>query len=402
MATPSKLKITCPHPPGPYNSPELGSTTPSTQYNQKTGRPIRKTAGHKKSLAGFVDSSVLEDDEPVDIPSEDDEGIQVKPRRVAKRKRSPSPPPPPLDPIIYNHSTDDDSDADTGRFHYTPSPQSPIVLQFNIPLGFHGPLTVKLDKSLLEKLYGMDEPTHDLQPLGQCISKRLKQSHSMAPEKRSEPDKIGFLDLPAELRNKVYRYCLVSNQPFHFDHPSNFCRSSALLRTCKVIHSEACSVLYGENKFVFDRNRSTRAPFWQHTPKEIGYQDVRTFLEMIGPENNQYLRDIRFIFEDANPGSTPYLRSVEDRRYINDGHLIHCLRILKDAKLRSLELKFKGRRALLRTDVKFLGYLEQLRADEVSTPDQPNYWNADKIHWELLSVLLGDMTRKKKLYMKEK
>jgi hypothetical protein len=95
----------------------------------------------------------------------------------------------------------------------------------------------------------------------------------------------------------------IDDDPFDFLKPSNFRKSAAMLRTCKLVASEAPSVLYGENKFVFQRNRNTRSPFWDPILKEVGYKDVRQFLKMIGPENIQYLRDIKIVFEDANPGS---------------------------------------------------------------------------------------------------
>jgi hypothetical protein len=65
---------------GPESSPELGSPSTITQYHKKTGRPIRRSAGRVQPAAGYVDSKVIdeEDDEPIALPSEDDDGEPIK------------------------------------------------------------------------------------------------------------------------------------------------------------------------------------------------------------------------------------------------------------------------------------------------------------------------------------
>jgi hypothetical protein len=64
----------------------------------------------------------------------------------------------------------------------------------------------------------------------------------------------------------------------------------------------------------------------------------------IGPENLFYLRDVKLVLEDAMPGATPYMPTHESRRYVNDGHLVDILRILRETKLRKLSISFFGRR----------------------------------------------------------
>ncbi|KAF2195212.1 hypothetical protein K469DRAFT_545872 [Zopfia rhizophila CBS 207.26] len=372
---------------------ELGSPSHRPRYNKRTGRPIRNGAGQKQSLPGYVDSVVIEADEPIESCSEDEEGNPVQPRRPSKRKRTPSPTPPPLEPIIYDEGPDPASeDEANGIFHYNPSTK-PITMQFNIPLGFHGPLILKLDSRLLAttegQIYNVEGPR---------MRRRLEAASVQSQETTPEKDRVGFMTLAPELRNKVYRLLFVADREFNFGLPNNFCRSAAFLRTCKQIHEEGCSILYGENKFAFDRNRTTRAPFWDPVPKEIGYKDVRSFLKMIGPANLRLLREVKLILEDAMPASTSYLHSHEERRYLNDEHLIDCLRILRQAQLRKLTLSFLGRRALARTDIKFLGYLEQIQADEVDTTAYPRWYYANKIHSGLQGDLLNAMTRNPKLY----
>jgi hypothetical protein len=88
------------------SSPELGSPSKITQYNKSTGRPIRKSAGRVKKVAGYVDSGMLEEEEfePLTSDSSGDEEDDMTPRGRAnkkqKRKRSPSPPSPRLEPMI--------------------------------------------------------------------------------------------------------------------------------------------------------------------------------------------------------------------------------------------------------------------------------------------------------------
>jgi hypothetical protein len=180
----------------------------------------------------------------------------------------------------------------------------------------------------------------------------------------------------------------------------NMSQSAQFLRTCRLVHDEGCSVLYGENTFCFDRHEDTRGPFWEHEPKEIGYQDLLHFLKMIGPENLQYLRDIKLCFSDARPSDKPRTHS-EDRRYLSDEILLHCLRILRQAKLRTVHLAFMGRRQLYRSDSKFLSYLEQIKTDELIKWDCPRNWHlTQKIEYQVWNELTDEMVRKRSLYEK--
>lgn len=72
--------------------------------------------------------------------------------------------------------------------------------------------------------------------------------------------KKGFLDLPAELRNKIYRHLSRGPHPYHLHplvgttnlRPLSRVSGITLLSTCKQVHDEASSILYGENGFLFD------------------------------------------------------------------------------------------------------------------------------------------------------
>ncbi|KAL6156746.1 hypothetical protein ACJQWK_06350 [Exserohilum turcicum] len=397
------------------SSPELGSPSKTTAYNKHTGRPIRKSAGKIKRVDGYVD---IQDEDLGPLTAEesdeqDDEDMEPHGRankkkkgRAKKRKRSPSPPSPHLDPVILDQELDELTDVEEGGvFVRNIKKPSPMTLQFNVPLGFHGPLFVKLDRALIET--SEQGTLHEMKP------SKSKKMCTASPESKSKGKATvqpkGFTDLPPELRNTIYRYLFARKDKdqrlripvSRHSSASSLSKSGQFLRTCKLVHSEGCSILYGENTFSFHRHYATRGPFWEAVPKEIGYQDVLHFLKMIGPENLQYLRDIKWVFDDAHPRDTPYYTSNESRRYLNDDYLLNCLRILRGAKLRKISLFFAGRRQLQRSDVRFLSYLEQVKADEVvQTPDK-YYAYRDKMHPLAWVELEEAMTRKKKLYDKD-
>ncbi len=387
-------------PEGPIRTAEM------TQYNKITGRPIRATAGKVRQDTDFVDSGLLEEDDLPWLTSDDgdveDDAEQRRraSKKARKRKRSPSPPSPCLAPIIRDQEAEQLTDNELGgAFHRRSSKKPPISLQFNVPLGFHGPLFVKLDNALLQA--NSEAKLHEMQVVK---TKKTRRASSSPTQVEAEVNYKGFSDLPPELRNSIYRYLFTSKDK-DIRIPASkggdkLCRSSQFLRTCKLVHDEGCSVLYGENTFRLARHFSTRGPFWEPVPREIGYQDVLHFLKMIGPENLQYLRDIELDFDDALPRDTPYISSNEKRRYLNDEYLINCLRILRAAKLRTIVLRFYGRRQIVKSDVTFLGYLDQIKADEVSKPVESWHF-LPKIGYLVWDDLKKAMTRKKKLYEKK-
>ncbi|KAF2134489.1 hypothetical protein P153DRAFT_380307 [Dothidotthia symphoricarpi CBS 119687] len=398
------------------SSPELGSPSKMTQYNKKTGRPIRRSAGKVKKVAGYVDSATLEQQleefeaaefSPLTSGESEDEdemnhrGRADKSRR--KRKRSPSPPSPRLDPIIYDQELDELTDSESnGVFRHQTPKKPPVTLQFNVPLGFHGPLFVKLDSSMLQV---NEEGAR--QDMRKGRAKKARMTTPIPDRTTTQRRRTGFTDLPPELRNTVYRHVFVrKNQDFKVYRrdresagtPPSMCQSAQFLRTCKTVHNEGCSILYGENTFVFDRSQGTRGPFYISEPKEIGYQDALQFLKMMGAENLQYLRDLKICFDDAAPKDTTYVSSNEDRRFLNDDVLINCLRLLRKAKLRTLALCFIGRRTLWASDTKFLGYLEQVKVDALIKWSPGRYFVQERIGEHIWRTLKEQMVRPESLY----
>ncbi|KAF2275584.1 uncharacterized protein EI97DRAFT_467757 [Westerdykella ornata] len=82
-------------------------------------------------------------------------------------------------------------------------------------------------------------------------SSQRKIPHQAPKSHAADPSKASFLDLPPELRNRIYAQLFIL--------PDNYIRltrenrtnvpSLTLLRTCKQIHDEAASVFYAGNSF---------------------------------------------------------------------------------------------------------------------------------------------------------
>ena len=71
--------------------------------------------------------------------------------------------------------------------------------------------------------------------------------------------------LPLELRIKIYRLLLCSDEPIDYAFTYH-CLNPSILRTCRQILSESRTLLYSENLFrmkVFDKNGAERAYFLQ-------------------------------------------------------------------------------------------------------------------------------------------
>lgn len=76
----------------------------------------------------------------------------------------------------------------------------------------------------------------------------MAQSTSAQASQPAEPPESRFLDLPAELRNDIYRHAILKDKKIlvttsGIDEPS-------LLRACKQIRDEALPIYYAENRFT--------------------------------------------------------------------------------------------------------------------------------------------------------
>ncbi|KAF4536259.1 DNA-binding protein [Lasiodiplodia theobromae] len=352
-------------------SPELGEGDFQTRYNARTGRPIRDNAGRKSLDPSYLDTIEVVDDEGLESESgsEDEEGVKKK---HPKRKRTPSPPLLDVDQMPL-FPEDVPSREPTPQF-LDEDEASSINLTVNIPKGFSGPLVLKIDRGMLDN--GRSEPPSKRQHLSRAPTELSKSSAgdsiAVAPRKTA----VG--------------------QRGHFGSKT---REDPTKKT--QIYNEGRSVLYSENRFSFSRNTRSRAPYWSSQDKEIGYQDMRVFLNSIGPTNISLLRSISIMLTDASPSSTPYL-DHDGRRFVRDEHIIYCLRqISKHGELKEIELSFYGRKCLTRTDYRFLDALREIKADKVRLEPPERHWYPSKIDYLLKTSLLESMERSPKMYKNE-
>ncbi|KAK3712091.1 hypothetical protein LTR37_009182 [Vermiconidia calcicola] len=106
----------------------------------------------------------------------------------------------------------------------------------------------------------------------------LKQN---AAAKSTVPKACRLTTLPAELRNKIYRYALLSEDAIAIAAARS---KSSLLETCKRIRHEASSIFYSENIFV-----------WQATDGNCN--GLISWLAAIGPESAASIPQLKIDFQ---------------------------------------------------------------------------------------------------------
>lgn len=262
------------------------------------------------------------------------------------------------------------------------------TITVNVLPGHSGPIVIKLD---LGPCRPAQVRTQSLSDTIQVTGSRKRKIARAAvqpkqPKKRSkhaEEQGVGFLSLAPEIRNMIYTLVLVTEEPIDLARPTNFSRTSALLRTCKAVEAEASQILYGKNSFRFERQFRTRARYYEADWIEVGWKDVRRWLVAVGPLNISHLQNILLKFDDAMPSSNPHLHTPEDRRYVHDENLIDCLKMLSSAtSVNTMSLNFAGRKQLYRTDFRFLEYLMKLRADHVKILEHPSWKEGTWVGYE--------------------
>ncbi|PNS15411.1 Nuclear elongation and deformation protein 1 [Sphaceloma murrayae] len=384
-----------------------------SQYSA-TGRPVRQRK--RPLVTDMVDVTAVEDDF-VNVTESESE-IDQPTQRVNNKKRKRSPPPSLTPDRFLDPSTSSASYPSTPLSLQTNVPvlaptSTPISLTFNIPAGFQGPLTINIDANNLLRTPPLSQQTAAASkyasPAPSSIAMpQRKRAGSIVS--RSLPGKVGFLDLPPEIRNEIYRSAFIKDQRrINFSTPSQFQRSTALLRTCRQVAHEGASILYSECEYYFRRNTSSRTPLWTTDSKEIGFSDVHRFLKMIGSTNVARLRHVFFLLEDAVPCLNPQFKTAEERRYVHDEHLKAALRIIADhGRLQTLKLGFFGRRNVAESDSNFLNEIKGIKADSVEVlarrchPDWPRLYSNlqwPKIFFHLALDVKTAVTRKKKFYL---
>lgn len=330
-------------------SPELGDGDFDIALITRTGRPRRK-ARRTQTDSPFVDSAIaVSDPADSDITASDASArstISMARYRKRKRKRSPSPP-----VSDDTEESADTSDTDNTAFQHSNGFASNTSIQINIknltvniPPGHRGPVLLQLDlPSDISKQSSVTRNASKTRRTAYLSSSDLKSSQTKQMSSSRHSIHAGFLDIPAEIRNQIYRHVFVAEDHFNFDSPSNFSRGAAFLRTCKQVYEEARSILYSENHFLFVRRGRRHGSYWEPEWSEVGYKAIRRFLRLIGPTNIGLLRHVTLLLEDATPCLNPEMTTADDRRFVYDDVLMSVLRHLGDhAKLQKLDLHFHG------------------------------------------------------------
>lgn len=91
------------------------------------------------------------------------------------------------------------------------------------------------------------------------LKKRLARSQKLGkfPPRLSTEPKKGFLDLPSELRNQIYRLVLLEEDEITLK--KNGFTEAPLLLACRRVRKETIAIFYLENKWLLD------APDWDHS-----------------------------------------------------------------------------------------------------------------------------------------
>ncbi|EME81475.1 uncharacterized protein MYCFIDRAFT_208361 [Pseudocercospora fijiensis CIRAD86] len=377
-----------------HPEPRVLSWATATATSTSTAVP---KAGQFANAAAFADIAISDDDDDFE-EEEIDDCIHIAPTR--KRKRSPSPPAPLPSRHLESFSDSSLSDDDTPQTPLPPSAGTTIHLTINVPPNHQGPLTINLDPNNFARLPRAPTAPSKRDELAQATWARLNARSASKTNRYA-----GFLDLPAELRNDIYRTVFVTARSVNFAQADNFSRSAALLRTSRHsahISHALRSILYSENSFAIERRTQRYGSFWESEWREVGFLNVRYFMKSVGSTNMAFIRKLSFMLEDAVPCLNPAMRTNEERRFVHDDHLMSVLRHLGDhSQLQTLDLHFHGRRRVDRTDDRFLDYMKRIKADTVRFVDWPpgsRYPRQSKQDDSVKTALLQHCTRKRKKF----
>lgn len=135
---------------------------------------------------------------------------------------------------------------------------------------------------------------------------------------KADEGKVSFLDLSAELRNRIYSLALITNEDSitlckdayvnRVDPPKKHFLSPKILASCKQIHQEATPILYGSNSIM------------------IRQYTYRSHIASIG-DSRQYLRNVGFRYCHRQALFKQALTTLKDVEHIQtltiDGECTH-------------------------------------------------------------------------------
>ena len=203
------------------------------------------------------------------------------------------------------------------------------------------------------------------------------------------PARKGFMDLPIELREKVYRDVFIKAVQTRITGRAQhtYPHSSALLRANRAIYHESRKYLYSENRFLFVPSTLITVTPYDQGWEELSYSHARQFLEDIGPENTGMLKNIGLSFEDRSPSGNPGL-TMDELRFESNKDVIWILEYLGKYGLRieKLKLGFTGRRRMIARGwdsnvVEFLLALSRVKTDRLLFGDPAVFEDHEAYAW---------------------
>ena len=105
---------------------------------------------------------------------------------------------------------------------------------------------------------------------------------------KAQTNSCKLLELPAELRNRIYRFTLCNAAPIQF--PRNGLEQPALVRTCKQIRSEAVAMYYIDNVFAMPAVRfdhSTAFAFEKQARPHVRTSSLEYGI-LVGDDDTEY------------------------------------------------------------------------------------------------------------------
>ena len=128
----------------------------------------------------------------------------------------------------------------------------------------------------------------DAPHLEESIESTAPLNHSRNTEQEVSTS-FRFVDLPAEIRNKIYRYILVySHQPIGLSrsYPRPSAKDLAILFTNRFIYSEAMPIFYSSNAFIITGSRKEHA--WLRRMRSEGRNELRNITYEVSPEGYKH------------------------------------------------------------------------------------------------------------------
>jgi hypothetical protein len=157
------------------------------------------------------------------------------------------------------------------------------------------------------------------------------QNIQHSPKMQHPTSRPTFLGLPPELRNSIYKFMLTNAEPLHVaftfppprHHPNVWIKlvrtpdnegpvgGSNMLRTSKLTHQEARSILYGSNVFLFMEPQTLRIfassigdnkAILRHVRLKIGRSNtMRAALKALYPTPKLHTLDLGRFLDTSNP-----------------------------------------------------------------------------------------------------